>query len=94
MAIRDARRLPDAVLLSKGRDNPAGLFGYVALLDIGLIAVARPSLEFWCRRRGRTFVMQLGWAAKFLNATKAPTAMVLCSHSAFIPRGVFRRPEV
>src|SRR5207253_2604714 len=29
------------VLLSTGQDNPLGLFGYTALLDIGLLAVAR-----------------------------------------------------
>src|SRR4029434_4234516 len=29
------------VLLSTGQDNPLGLFGYIALLDIGLLAVAR-----------------------------------------------------
>jgi uncharacterized membrane protein len=28
------------VLLSTGHDNPGGLFGFVALLDVGLIAVA------------------------------------------------------
>lgn len=28
------------VLLSTGQDNPAGLFGYIALLDIGLLLVA------------------------------------------------------
>ena len=29
------------VLLSTGQDNPLGLFGYIALLDIGLLTVAR-----------------------------------------------------
>jgi len=29
------------VLLSTGQDNPFGLFGYIALLDVGLLAVAR-----------------------------------------------------
>src|SRR6184192_3759521 len=29
------------VLLSTGQDNPLGLFGYIALLDAGLLAVAR-----------------------------------------------------
>ncbi len=28
------------VLLSTGQDNPAGLFGYIALLDVGLLLVA------------------------------------------------------
>jgi len=29
------------VLLSTGQDNPLGLFGYIAILDLGLIVVAR-----------------------------------------------------
>jgi len=29
------------ILLSTGQDNPVGLFGYIALLDIGLLAVAQ-----------------------------------------------------
>jgi hypothetical protein len=29
------------VLLSTGQDNPAGLFGYIALLDLGLLLIAR-----------------------------------------------------
>ncbi len=29
------------ILLSTGQDNPLGLFGYIALLDIGLLAVAQ-----------------------------------------------------
>ena len=28
------------VLISTGQDNPLGLFGYIALLDVGLLAVA------------------------------------------------------
>jgi len=28
------------VLINTGHDNPPGLFGYLALLDVGLIAVA------------------------------------------------------
>ena len=31
------------ILLSTGVDNPFGLFGYIAILDAGLILVARPS---------------------------------------------------
>src|SRR5205085_5561937 len=29
------------ILLSTGQDNPLGLFGYIALLDIGLLLVTR-----------------------------------------------------
>ena len=68
------------VLLSTGRDNPMGLFGYVALLDIGLVAVALHRRWHFLVPLGAagTIVMQIGWAAKFLNATKAPVAMVVC----------------
>jgi len=60
------------VLLSTGQDNPLGLFGYIALLDLGLIAVVQ-------RRRWHllvllamvgTVAMQLGWHAKFFSPEK------------------------
>ena len=68
------------VLLSSGHDNPAGLFGYVALLDLGLVAVAVHRNWSYLTSLGAagTVAMQIGWAAKFLNAAKAPTAMVVC----------------
>ena len=68
------------VLLSSGHDNPAGLFGYVALLDLGLIAVALHQRWHFLVPLGAvgTVTMQLGWATKFLNAAKVPTAMVIC----------------
>jgi uncharacterized membrane protein len=68
------------ILLSTGRDNTAGLFGYLALLDAGLIAVA-------LRQRWRflvplgaagTIAFLVGWASKFLSPTRAPTAMLIC----------------
>jgi uncharacterized membrane protein len=68
------------VLLSTGHDNPPGLFGYIALLDVGLIAVAlhrRWHVMFVLAATG-TVIMQFGWASKFLNAEKSPTAMVVC----------------
>src|SRR5205085_8282732 len=68
------------VLLSTGHDNPPGLFGYIALLDAGLIAVALHRRWSFLVSLGAagTVIMQLGWATKFLNATKSPTAMVVC----------------
>lgn len=68
------------VLLSTGRDNPTGLFGYIALLDLGLIAVALHRRWHFLAALGAagTIVMQIGWATKYLNAVKAPTAMVVC----------------
>ncbi len=67
-------------LLSTGHDNPLGLFAYIALLDIGLVAVA-------LHRRwhflvplgvGGTILMEIGWAEKFLNNEKTLTAMIVC----------------
>ena len=59
-------------LLSTGVDNPLGLFGYVALLNVGLLAVAF--------RRGwnylfllgllGTLFMEIGWTAHFFTARK------------------------
>ncbi len=68
------------ILLSTGVDNPVGLFGYLALLDAGLIAVV-----FATRWRylvplsaAGTVIMMIGWADKFLEPAKAPVAMVVC----------------
>ena len=68
------------VLLSTGRDNAFGLFGYIALLDAGLIALALRQRWFFVVPLGAagTVAMQLGWAVKFLTPAKAPTAMVVC----------------
>jgi uncharacterized membrane protein len=68
------------VLLSTGQDNPAGLFGYVALLDLGLVAVALHRRWHYLVSLGAvgTVAMQFGWAAHFLVATKARVAIVIC----------------
>lgn len=67
-------------LLSTGVDNPGGLFGYLALLDFGLIAVA---LRTGWRHlvplsAGGTVLMMLGWTDKFFHAGKGPVAMTVC----------------
>lgn len=58
------------VLLSTGQDAPFGLFGYIALLDIGLLTVS-------LRKRWQTLpvlgtigtvLMQIGWMAKFFQS--------------------------
>src|SRR5207244_10752473 len=60
------------VLLSTGEDYPLGLFGYIALLDVGLLAVAQ-------RRRWNalpilgavgTALMQLVWITTFFVPEK------------------------
>jgi uncharacterized membrane protein len=64
-------------LLSTGEDNPLGLFGFVAMLDVGLAAVA-------LRRRWNylvlmaaiaTIIIQFGWVDKFFEAYKFGTAI-------------------
>src|SRR6185369_7598651 len=66
--------------LSTGHDNPGGLFGFIALLDVGLIAVAlhRSWFHLVPLAAGGTILMQIGWASKFFNATKAPVAVIVC----------------
>ncbi len=68
------------VLLSTGHDNPPGLFGYIALLDLGLLAVALHRRWHFLVVLGTcgTVIMQVGWASRFLEAAKVPTAMVVC----------------
>jgi len=66
-------------LISTGQDNPLGFFGYIAILDVGLLAVA------WRRRWDHlalmaamgTVVMQVGWTVKFFAVSKVLTAMAV-----------------
>ena len=55
------------ILLSTGQDNPLGLFGYVALLDIGLLMVARRKQWSVLPILGAvgTVVMQIAWVTQF-----------------------------
>jgi len=59
-------------LLSTGVDNPLGLFGYIAILDAGLILVALHRRWFFLTALGAvgTVVLQIGWAAEFFVAGK------------------------
>ena len=54
-------------VLSTGEDNPAGLFGYIAFLDLGLIIVAfRKRWQFLTALAALgTALMQIGWAVEF-----------------------------
>ena len=68
------------ILINTGVDNPPGLFGYIALLDAGLIAVV---LHTGWRylvplSAGGTVLMMAGWAEKFFTAEKGPVAMTVC----------------
>ena len=71
------------LLLSTGVDNPPGLFLYIALLDIGLVAVAlaRPWGYLVPMAAVGTGLMQIGWALKFLNSEKLQ--VVVWTHLGF-----------
>lgn len=67
------------MLLSTGQDNPVGLFTYVALLDLGLVAIAlyrRWSYQVLLAVGG-TVLMQFGWTMRFFTAAKINTALVI-----------------
>jgi uncharacterized membrane protein len=65
------------VLLSTGVDNPLGLFGYLAILDAGLIALAlRQRWQYLLLLAALgTVLMQIGWVAKFFVAGKIWVAL-------------------
>src|SRR5205085_9913543 len=75
------------VLLSTGQDNPLGLFGYIALLGIGLLAVARRKEWSSLPILGAlgTVLMQIAWVGNFFlhgqyftgNKTLIPMAVFL-----------------
>ena len=55
------------ILLSTGVDNPLGLFGYIAILDAGLIVVALHRRWHFLTALGAlgTAAMQIGWTHRF-----------------------------
>lgn len=59
------------ILCSTGQDNPGGLFGYIALLDIGVLAVAKHQrwLHLTALAAGGTILMQAGWMVKFFRTS-------------------------
>ena len=60
------------ILLSTGQDNPLGLFGYLAILDAGLIFVALNRRWHFLTALGAlgTVLLQIGWADKFFETEK------------------------
>lgn len=64
-------------LLSTGVDHAIGLFGYLALLDVGLLAVAlRQRWNYLTLlAAAATVVMQFGWVEKFYAPHKVNIAM-------------------
>ena len=74
------------ILLSTGQDNPFGLFGYIALLDIGLLMVTRrkdwralPILGAF-----GTVLMQIGWVTQFFLREK-----YFLGDKVFVPMAIF-----
>ncbi|HYD85234.1 MAG TPA: DUF2339 domain-containing protein, partial [Opitutus sp.] len=67
------------ILVSTGKDNPFGLFGYIALLDVGLAAVAlnRRWHYLVALAAAGTVFMELAWTGKFFSAPRAPLAMAI-----------------
>lgn len=60
------------ILLSTNQDNPLGLFGYIALLDIGLLALAQRQRWSALPILGAigTALMQLAWVSAFFVPEK------------------------
>lgn len=73
------------VLLSTGEDAPVALFGYIALLDAGLLAVALHRRWFYLATLAAagTVLMEIGWAAKFFEAEQ-----YYLGNKVLIPMGV------
>jgi uncharacterized membrane protein len=68
------------VLISTGHDNPAGLFGYIAILVVGLAAVALHRRWLYLVPLGATgtVLMLVAWAGRFYAPGKTGIAMVVC----------------
>ncbi len=60
------------ILCSTGHDNPFGLFSYIALLDIGVLAVAKNKrwLHLTALAAAGTILMQAGWMVKFFRSSQ------------------------
>ncbi|MFY9926345.1 MAG: DUF2339 domain-containing protein [Opitutaceae bacterium] len=68
------------VLISTGHDNPAGLFGYIAILVVGLVSVALHRKWYYLVPMGAagTVLMLMVWALNFYTPEKMGTAMIVC----------------
>src|SRR5437870_1208218 len=74
------------ILLSTGQDNPFGLFGYIALLDIGLLMVARRKEWSALPILGAigTVLMQIGWVTQFFLREE-----YFLGDKVFVPMAIF-----
>ncbi|GAA5121550.1 DUF2339 domain-containing protein [Luteolibacter yonseiensis] len=91
------------VLLSTGQDQVLGLFGYIALLDAGLLAVSRHNRWHFlvpCAAAG-TALTQIGWFVKFFsyggyahdNLILIPMGIQLGFIALFLVGGWIKRPR-
>jgi hypothetical protein len=73
-------------LLSTGEDRPIALFTYLAILDVGLLAVALRNRwgHLALLAAFATVVMQFGWVGKFFEASKVLVAMAVFTGFAFL----------
>ncbi len=73
------------VLLSTGQDEVFGLFGYIALLDIGLVAVSRKKRWDFLTSSAAvgTALMQIGWFGKFFDVGNYDQGM-----KTLVPMGI------
>jgi uncharacterized membrane protein len=67
------------VLLSTGVDNPTALFGYIAVLNIGIAAVAlRKRWDYLILLAAAgTVLIEFGWAFRFFESPKANIAFAI-----------------
>ncbi|MEY2495766.1 MAG: hypothetical protein QOJ45_2258 [Verrucomicrobiota bacterium] len=67
------------VLLSTGVDNPTALFGYIAVLNVGVAAVAlRKRWDYLVMLAAAgTALIEFGWAARFFDPSKANIAFAV-----------------
>lgn len=67
------------IMLSTGHDNPPGLFSFIALLDLALLAVVLHRRWNYLAALAAlgTVIMQIGWAEKFFALEKLPTAVTV-----------------
>src|SRR5438128_1766229 len=74
------------ILLSAGQDNPPGLFGYIVLLDIGLLLVARRKEWIVLPVLGAvgTVLMQIGWVTQFFLREQ-----YFLGNRVFVPMAIF-----
>lgn len=73
-------------LLATGENNPAGLFGYVLLLDLGLLAVVLKTRWTFLVPMSvlGTLALEADWVAKFFTPDQVGTALMVWLLFAFL----------